>query len=397
MFKHLRLSKLAVLTILFFIFSFHTAQAAELSLVPSSGSYSVGDTIRVRVVLSSSGQSANAVSSGIIFSNDLLTLTSVSKDNSLISIWPVEPSYSNSSGTANMEGVILNGYSGSNGTIATLIFRAKASGSATVKFTNTSSVLANDGQGSNILYGKGQAAFNISAAKETTVTPVKPAPLPEEEEEVVERVATPVFTDYSKEIGVGEYLVIKGEADPSVDILINSDSVISATDAVVHESAILRTDKAGEFIYVSEKRVEGGIYVVSAQARNNDGVLSEKNTPVKISVDDGTLSRPFWSRMMNMFSLAVPVTGLLILLILLMIWGWYHVLHYREHMQKKLADARNVVSKSFDVLDEDVSEEVKIFKKVKGLHPLTENERAFLSQFKKDIEDAERAILNKIR
>src|SRR5665811_823074 len=152
------------------VFFAHTAIAANLNLSPSSGSYKVGDTINVRVVLSSPTQSANAISTTIDFPRVLLTLNSISKIGSRISLWAVEPSFSNGNGTATMEGVILNGYTGSNGTIATLSFKAKAAGNANIKFT-TSSVLANDGQGTEIISGTGQANFTITQAEtKTTVT-----------------------------------------------------------------------------------------------------------------------------------------------------------------------------------------------------------------------------------
>ena len=154
-----------------FVFSFasllffsHTVFAAELDLYPSSGSYSVGDTIEVVIVLSSPDQPANVVSGNLKFSKDLLTLTSISKADSLVSFWQVNPSYSNTDGTIDIGGgAILSGYTGSNGSIATLYFKAKATGSANLTFTK-SSVLADDGQGTEISQSSGKASFQINNA-----------------------------------------------------------------------------------------------------------------------------------------------------------------------------------------------------------------------------------------
>lgn len=384
---------------LFFVsllFFTHTVFAAELNLSPSSGSYNVGDTINVRVVLSSATQSANAISGTLDFPRALLTLNSISKANSLVNLWAVEPSYSNANGTANMEGVILSGYQGSNGTILTLSFKAKATGSANIKFT-TSSVFANDGQGTNILTGTGQTNFNISKAvekviKPTPVTTSAPVVVP-----VIVVVSTPIFTDYSTNAREGDFLVVKGLADPSTDILITSDGVVTSTSGVAHESKTIKVDDTGIFTYVSE-RVNNGTYTIIAQARNQDHILSEKSLPIKISVS--SLSVPNVSvstSIMNTFSTVIPIIGLIILLILLMIWGWHHILHYRELMHKKLMDVRNITSKSFDILDEDVKDEIKIFKKIKALESLTSEERLFINQFKKDIEAAEKTILNEVK
>src|ERR1700744_3518698 len=98
------------------------AQAATLSLSPSGGSYAVGKTISVRVLVGSGGQSINAVDGSITFSNDTLTLSSISKSG-IVNLWAQDPTFSNSSGTANFQGVILNGYTGGGGTVVTLNFK----------------------------------------------------------------------------------------------------------------------------------------------------------------------------------------------------------------------------------------------------------------------------------
>ncbi|MCD4760678.1 hypothetical protein K8R42_02150, partial [bacterium] len=74
-------------------------------------------------------------------------------------------------GKVNFEGIVLNpGYTGSAGKILTVGFRTKASGTANLTFSS-GSVLANDGQGTNILTGMGSASFAIEV---TTTGPVAP-------------------------------------------------------------------------------------------------------------------------------------------------------------------------------------------------------------------------------
>jgi len=79
-------------------------------------------------------------------------------------LWPRDAVYSNSDGFANFEGVMLNGYTGNAGNIITLIFKAKAVGTASIRFTNVS-ILANDGSGTDIfLGGLSTGTFNIEKA-----------------------------------------------------------------------------------------------------------------------------------------------------------------------------------------------------------------------------------------
>lgn len=459
-------------SIFFLLFSAQIAFAASLNLSPSSGSYDVGDTINVRIVLSSPVQSANAVSATVDFPKALLTLNSISKSNSLVSLWAQEPSYSNASGTANMEGVILNGYTGSNGTIVTLSFKAKAVGNANVKFT-ASSILANDGQGTNILTGAGQANFNITKAEEK-VAPVTPVvenksadsinieelkkensmdssakflissvgkkdkssytveidgvayPWQNQKSNIFETpslskgkhvikismetvdkdiisdslsfsingILAPTFTEYSKNVQEKGYIVVKGLADPNIDVVLNSNAVLNKTREILIQEKIVKSDEKGVFAYVSDQAASG-VYNITAYARAKNGSESEKTPSITIEVSAQSMS--FLRGILNTFSLLIPIMAVIILLVIFAIWGWYKALYFQRIMRKKFFNAKQLVAKSFGILDEDVNEEVKIFKKIKALESLTKEERLFINQFKKDIEAAEKAILNEMK
>jgi hypothetical protein len=159
-----------------FIFVFFgvcgAANAATLYFSPSSGSYNVGQTFSVSVYVSSADQAMNAASGVISFPSDKLEVASLSKTGSIFSLWVQEPSFSNSAGTINFEGIVLNpGFVGTGGKIIGITFRPKTAGTANLSFTS-GSVLANDGQGTNILTALGTASFavglTVPAAPEAT-------------------------------------------------------------------------------------------------------------------------------------------------------------------------------------------------------------------------------------
>lgn len=154
------------------------AEAAILTFTPAAGSYSVGGTFSVRVNVSSSDQAMNGASGVVTFPNDLLEVTSVSKTNSIFSLWVQDPSFSNIDGTVNFEGVVLNpGFTGNAGQIMTVFFRVKALGTASISFSS-GSVLANDGNGTNILGDMGAAKFTLGSANVPSV-PKAVAPKPQ--------------------------------------------------------------------------------------------------------------------------------------------------------------------------------------------------------------------------
>jgi hypothetical protein len=149
---------------LFFSAGIVHAQGASFSFSTQAGSYGVGNIISATVYLNAS-QPVNAISGVISFPNDKLAVSSISQAGSIVNLWVQNPSFSNTAGTITFQGVILNpGYTGSGGNIVTINFKATAPGIALVSFTS-GSILANDGQGTNILDPNGlpsnQYAINV--------------------------------------------------------------------------------------------------------------------------------------------------------------------------------------------------------------------------------------------
>ncbi len=165
-----------------------SAKAATLFVSPSSGTYKPGDSFSVSIYTSSADQAMNAASGVLSFSKDTLEVVSLSKGGSIFSLWAQEPSFSNSAGTVNFEGIVLNpGFTGGSGKILTVNLKVKSSGTASLRLSS-GSILANDGLGTNILSGLGSAQMTIvSSALEpdqTTSEPktppkVSPEPKPE--------------------------------------------------------------------------------------------------------------------------------------------------------------------------------------------------------------------------
>lgn len=161
------------------IFAFYIpdiAEAAALYFSPSSGYYNVGEIIPVSVYVSSEDAAMNAASGVINFSKEKLEVVSLSKSGSIFSLWVQEPTFSNDGGTVNFEGIVLNpGFSGKSGKIITVNFRAKMSGSASLNFSS-GAVLANDGNGTNILKNLSGAEFNLSTPESVPVLELPKTP-----------------------------------------------------------------------------------------------------------------------------------------------------------------------------------------------------------------------------
>ena len=157
------------------------ARAASFSLSPSSGSRAAGSTFTVSILLSSPGEPVNAVSGDLSFPPGKLQVVGLSKGG-VVDMWVREPSYSNAAGTVSFEGVVFNpGYAGSGGAVLSVTFRAAGTGEARVAFSQAA-ILANDGQGTNVVGSLGAGLYAIAQAAPApapapaATQPAKPAP-----------------------------------------------------------------------------------------------------------------------------------------------------------------------------------------------------------------------------
>lgn len=145
-----KLSKKIFIGALFFA-SVSTVYGANIILSPANISTSVGQTFTVDVLVNNNKDPINAASGLLSFPAEELAVTSISKSGSFINLWPEEPSFSNIAGTVSFEGVALNpGFSGATGKVVSITFKAKQAGNVSI-LTKSGSVLANDGNATNVL------------------------------------------------------------------------------------------------------------------------------------------------------------------------------------------------------------------------------------------------------
>ena len=163
-----------------------TAFAADLSLSPSTGSYSVGQTFTATIRALPSGDNINAVEATLKFDPAVLSVVSLSKNGSAFSLWTTEPQFSNSAGTIEFGGGSPTPFT-TNSDLVVVTFRTVAEGSGSVTFSNAS-VLAADGRGTDVYKNGASANYTITGAATPTPTPTPdttptPTPTPDEEDD----------------------------------------------------------------------------------------------------------------------------------------------------------------------------------------------------------------------
>lgn len=241
------------------------ASAATLSVAPASVSVSAGDTVTVTVQVNSSDQAINAMSGTFLYPTSLLSVSSISKSGSVVSLWVNEPTNSSSDGSIAWSGVIPNpGYQGTGGRIFSVQFRAKAAGDATISFTQAA-VLANDGNGTNVLTSAPSGKIIVSS--------VAPAV------QIPDTTPTPTTAPASN---VGATLLITSHSHPDQTQWYSSDapqfSFTLPEDTLAVRTGIGQNPNGTPTVLyqppIKNKTVThlpDGQYYFSAQARTSDG------------------------------------------------------------------------------------------------------------------------------
>jgi hypothetical protein len=456
--------------------------AASIGFSPASGSYNVGDTINVKVYIGSDSKSVNAVSADIKYSSDVLSLSSISKTGSIVNLWAQEPSFSNFDGTASFEGVILNGYTGNSGNAVTLIFKAKSAGTASFSF-DSASVLANDGNGTEVLYTKGTGSLKIGVVTPKPIIKVEPKAESKKELAVVKTpvldtiiviseiknntskyspnkflitsprpvadksysiqidsanqiiwtddgthvfqapelsngihtikvmavdtssnaltgflnfsttvLKIPAITYYPNDLYVNDLMVLRGIADPTVEVELNITNIETGGTIIDHVS----TNSDGKFTYVPDNKMPAGTYSIIARAITTNGITSDYMSPIQV-VNKVHQLNFFITMLSNSIILLIPAVSLLALFIIILLYGFYRIKKLRLTLDKKLDETENIVSRSFEILEEDADEEIVIFKKIREGKILDKDEQIFLTKFKKDIKEAEKVIQKELK
>lgn len=143
----------------------------KLSILPPEGTYEVGETLPMQVLVNIAEQPINAVGAYLEFPSDLVEVVKIDTSGSFCTLFP-ENSFDNSTGTITYScGLPTPGFSENFGIVGTFYIKFKKPGYADIFFSEKSKVLANDKFGTNILTGTVGAGYNIIEPPYLSKTP----------------------------------------------------------------------------------------------------------------------------------------------------------------------------------------------------------------------------------
>ena len=90
--------------------------------------------------------------------------------------------------------------------------------------------------------------------------------------------------------------------------------------------------------------------------------------------------------------MVVPLVALIFGLLFLIWYGWNKFSHMRRNLRKEIGESEEALHKAFDLLKEDIREQIKMLEKVKSKRKLTLKEEEIIKLFRKHLNDAERFV-----
>ncbi|KKW37040.1 MAG: hypothetical protein UY81_C0006G0014 [Candidatus Giovannonibacteria bacterium GW2011_GWA2_53_7] len=151
--------------VLFFFFSFAQvvyATDATLFLSPVTGTFVIGDTFSVQVMVASDGVNLNAVEGKITFDSEMLEIMSATTSDSALTSWAIPPTIDSQKGELSWSGIVPRGITGERLLLFQFEVKGRRAGEAPLRFTTGAAVLAADGNGTNVLTSMNGGVYVIT-------------------------------------------------------------------------------------------------------------------------------------------------------------------------------------------------------------------------------------------
>ncbi len=206
----------------------------------------------------------------------------------------------------------------------------------------------------------------------------------------------PVFTEYPSRINTEVIPALKGTTRPhakvSIEITRARDNVIVSTveGGEGDNPYVVESNDKGEFVFIPDSTFEKGVYTITATARDTFGSMSEKSDAIKIIVEvPGYIA--LGSVMINVLSVLVPITALIIVLIFGSWYLWHRLVRWKRNVRKETLEAEERLTLEFAHIVKNLNENIDALKTSrKGKLTIAETE--LIDKIESDLKTAESKI-----
>jgi hypothetical protein len=206
----------------------------------------------------------------------------------------------------------------------------------------------------------------------------------------VQGLLAPRITEYPKTARSGDSLLIKGTTYPNSSVTL----WIKIGDGQAYNTSLI-SDAQGRFTYAPDGDLAEGSYQVWATVTDSLGNTSEPGERVTFKVKAPPLNIGEWvGDVMAKLDLCMLSNALLLLLLGLLSWRYYVL---TKRLGKEVRGAQEALHMAFDLLKEDIQQQIKLLEKTSSKRELTTEEGRILKRLKRDLTVAEGAVRKKIK
>ena len=205
---------------------------------------------------------------------------------------------------------------------------------------------------------------------------------------------SPKIIRYQEKIAEGDLLEIGGKTYPDSDVDL---FLLQEGKKVLEQRA--RSNIIGDFTFILSKKLKSGVYDIQVQVIDNRGAKSLPSEKITIAVAKPKILQ-IGSWAINLLAVAVPLVALIFILLFIIWYGWHKFASFRKklkNLRKEVREAESALHKAFDLLKEDIREQIKALEKTRTKRQLTEEEEKIVKRFKKDLDDAEEFVKKEIK
>ena len=263
----------ARLALLFFLLSPAVARAAggTLFVSPETGVYTIGEIFDIKVLADTGGEKINAAEAELTFNPETLEVEKISVEESILNSWPTPPIFSNQKGTIRFSGWTKNNFSGDDGLLVTITFKALRTQTSNA-YLAAGAILAADGKGSNIITSMKSGFYSVEPQHIDAEVIPDIATTSEPQPENVDDVSVPLpltFESHSLTINVGDHIIANGTAPKDSKVLF-----FLAKGNEPEKYSAITSESDGTFTFISDIIGVAGVYRLRGAVQDANGSIS---------------------------------------------------------------------------------------------------------------------------
>jgi hypothetical protein len=203
----------------------------------------------------------------------------------------------------------------------------------------------------------------------------------------------PVFIEFPSRINTEVIPAIKGKTRPHAKVAIEvkraSDGMLIQTVEGSEDTDpyTIESDANGEFVYIPNSSFERGVYTITAVAKDEHGLISERSDEIRIVVETPGYV-VFGTMMISVLSVVIPLCALVLLMVFGSWYLWHRLSRWKKRVHAETIEAENKLATEFSVIVSNLNSKVELLKKSrKGKLTIAETE--LIMQIEADLRDAQ--------